>query len=47
MTEKSFEITGYLNVDENQEETAIMMIEEALFNLPFEIVVEFNEQKIV
>lgn len=21
MTEKSFEITGYLNVDENQEET--------------------------
>ena len=47
MTEKSFEITGYLNVDENQEEIAKMMIEEALFNLPFEIVVEFNEQKIV
>lgn len=47
MTEKSFEITGYLNVDENEEELAKMMIEEVLFNLPFEIVIEFNEQKIV
>lgn len=47
MTEKSFEITGYFNVDENQEETAKMMIEEALFNLPLEIYVEFNEQKVL
>lgn len=47
MTEKSFEITGYLNVDENEEEMAKMMIEEALFNLPFEIVIEFNEQKVL
>lgn len=47
MTEKSFEIIGYLNVDENEEEMAKMMIEEALFNLPFEIVVEFHEQQIL
>ena len=47
MTEKSFEITGYLNVDENNEETAKMMIEKVLFNLPYEIYVEFNEQKVL
>lgn len=44
MSEKSFEITGYLNVDENQAETAITRIEEVLFDLPFEIYVEFHEE---
>ena len=47
MCEKSFEITGYLVVDEMEEETAKMMIEEALFNLPYEVVVEFHEQIIL
>lgn len=35
-------ITGYLEVDEQHIETAKQMIEEVLFDLPFEIYVEFE-----
>jgi hypothetical protein len=37
------EMTGYIEVDEKHLEQAKRMVEEALFNLPFETYIEFNE----
>ena len=39
----TIEINGYMDIDEKYVETAKQMVEEVLFDLPFEIYVEFDK----